>query len=227
MPIAREDVKLDELAAIASIEDPEIRNAVEMLAAAIRGNLVPAPDIDREMARVMEMIGGGTALAHLRRAYGLAKLPYVEDVVMSRRGGSSEERTPTLIFNTYRMTGDHLETLLRDQGVVVGRIHGGTSAAERHAVISGIADGSIEAAILQIDAAGSALNLQAANRIIMLEPSWTPGTNHQAVARAVRIGQLNPVLISWPIVRHSIDEAVMRVLRRKQSGLTELWRAAS
>jgi DNA repair protein RAD16 len=94
-------------------------------------------------------------------------------------------------------------------------------------VVSGIQDGSIDVAILQIDAAGSALNLQAANRIIMLEPSWTPGTNHQAVARAVRIGQHNPVLISWPMVRHSIDEAVMRALRHKQNGLAELWRAAS
>jgi SNF2 family DNA or RNA helicase len=125
------------------------------------------------------------------------------------------------------MTGDRLERLLSEQGVTVGRIHGDTSAAERHAVVSGIQNGSIEAAILQIDAAGSALNLQAANRIIMLEPSWTPGTNHQAVARAVRIGQRNPVLISWPVVRRSIDEAVMRALRRKQDGLTELWRAAS
>jgi SNF2 family DNA or RNA helicase len=174
----------------------------------------------------MEIIGGGTALAHLRRAYGLAKLPYAEDVVMSRRGGSSKG-TPTLIFNTYRLTGDRLETLLREQDVTVGRIHGGTSAAERNAVVSGIADASVEAAILQIDAAGSALNLQAASRIIMLEPSWTPGANHQAVARAVRIGQCNPVLISWPVIRHSIDEAVMRTLRRKQSGLTELWRAPS
>jgi hypothetical protein len=227
VPIAREDVKLDELAAIADIEDAGIRSAVETLTAAIRDGLVPTPDIDREMARLMQMIGGGTALAHLRRAYGLAKLPYVEDVAMSRRGGSRKERTPTLIFNTYRLTGDRLETLLGEQDVTVGRIHGGTSAAERHAVISGIQDGSVEAAILQIDAAGSALNLQAANRIIMLEPSWTPGANHQAVARAVRIGQCNPVLISWPTVRRSIDEAVMRVLRRKQDGLTELWRAAS
>ena len=225
--IAREDVKLDELAAIADIEDAEIRSTIEALAAAIRDGLVPVPDIDREMTRLMEMLGGGTALAHLRRAYGLAKLPYVEDVVMSRRGGSNKERTPTLIFNTYRMTGDCLETLLSEQGVVVGRIHGNTSAAERNAVVAAIQDGSLEAAILQIDAAGSALNLQAANRIIMLEPSWTPGTNHQAVARAVRIGQRNPVLISWPTIRHSIDEAVMRTLRRKQDGLTELWRAAS
>ena len=226
VPIAREDVKLEELAAIADIEEADIRIAVEALAAAIRDGLVPTPDIDREMTRLMKMIGGGTALAHLRRAYGLAKLPYAEDVAMSRRGDSSKG-TPTLIFNTYRLTGDRLETLLSEQGVMVGRIHGDTSAAKRNAVVSGIQDGNVEVAILQIDAAGSALNLQAANRIIMLEPSWTPGANHQAVARAVRIGQCNPVLVSWPMVRHSIDESVMRVLRRKQDGLTELWRAAS
>ena len=221
VPIAREDVILDELAAIADIEDAEIRDAVETLAAAIRDGLVPAPDTERETARLMETIGGGAALAHLRRAYGLAKLPYVEDVVMSRR------KTVTLIFNTYRITGNRLEARLAGQDVTVGRIHGGTSDAERRAVIAGIQDGSVEAAILQIDAAGTALNLQTANRIVMLEPSWTPGANQQAVARAVRIGQQNPVLISWPMVRGSIDEAVMKVLRRKQRGLDELWRAAS
>jgi hypothetical protein len=225
VPIAREDVALDELAAIAGIEDAEIRTAVEALVAAIRGGAVPRPDIDREMLRLMQLVGGGTALAHLRRAYGLVKIPYAEDVVISRRG--NRDRTPTLIFNTYRLTGDRLEAQLNDQDIVVGRIHGGSSTAERQAVVSGIQDGSVDVAILQVDAAGSALNLQTANRIIMLEPSWTPGTNQQAVARAVRIGQRNPVLISWPVVQNSIDAAVMRVLRRKQDGLTELWRAAS
>ncbi len=137
VPIAREDVKLEELAAIAGIEDPEIRTSIEALATAIRDGLVPESDVDREMTRLMQTIGGGAALAHLRRAYGMAKLPYVEDVVMSRRGGSHQERTPTLIFNTYRMTGDRLEKLLHEQDVVVGRIHGDTSAAARQAVISG------------------------------------------------------------------------------------------
>jgi hypothetical protein len=224
VPIARDDVKLDELAAITDIEDGDIPNDIVLLAKAIRDGVVPEPDIDREMTRLMEMIGGGTALAHIRRAYGLAKLPYVEDMVMSRRRNSEE--APVLIFNTYRMTGDRLEKKLKEQGIVVGRIHGDTSNAARNAVISGIQNDSIEAAILQIDAAGSALNLQAANRIIMLEPSWTPGANDQAVARAVRLGQRNPVLISWPVIRQSIDESVIRALRRKQRGLSELWQAA-
>jgi hypothetical protein len=226
VPISRADVKLDELAAIADIEDATVKADIMVLAAAIRDGLVPAPDVDREVARLMQMIGGGVALAHLRIAYALAKLPYVEDVAMSRRGGSNE-RTPMLIFNVHHLVGDRLQALLRDQDIVTGRICGSTSDAGRRAVISGIQDGSVEVAILQIDCAGSALNLQAANRIILLEPSWTPGGNHQAVARAVRIGQRNPVLISWPVVRHSIDEPVMRVLRRKQDGIAELWRTAS
>jgi hypothetical protein len=100
VPIAREDVKLNELAAIADIEDAEIRTAVEALAAAIRDGLVPVPDIDREMTRLMKMIGGGTALAHLRRAYGLAKLLYAEDVVRPAAAAAARERrrsssTPT------------------------------------------------------------------------------------------------------------------------------------
>jgi hypothetical protein len=78
VPIARDDVKLDELAAITDIEDGDIRNDIVLLAKAIRDGSVPEPDIDREMTRLMEIIGGGTALAHIRRAYGFAKLPYCD-----------------------------------------------------------------------------------------------------------------------------------------------------
>jgi len=70
---------------------------------------------------------------------------------------------------------------------------------------------TVQAAVLQVDCAGSALNLQAANRIVMLEPAWSPGVNAQAVARATRIGQENPVLVSWPVIRNSIDERVVVV----------------
>ena len=108
VPIAREDVNLDEVAAIADIEDTDIRVAVQALAAAIAGGLVPAPDIERETARLMQMIGGGAALAHLRRAYGLAKLAYVEDIVMARR------KSVTLIFN-------HLPDYRRPPGGAAGR----------------------------------------------------------------------------------------------------------
>src|SRR5262249_45068272 len=56
VPIAHEDVRLDELAAIADIEDAEIRIAVETLAVAIHDGLVPASDVERETTRLMEMV---------------------------------------------------------------------------------------------------------------------------------------------------------------------------
>ena len=223
VPLDRQDVKLDELIEFARIDDPEIRKLVEAIAVAIEGGIVPTADIDRQIKAVIEMIGGGEAMAHLRRAYGIAKIPDVEDVVAAHHG--TGRCSPVLIFNMYHLTGDLLQTQLQAQGVVVGRIYGETSEAERHAVISGIQNGTIEAAVLQIDAAGSALNLQAANRIVMLEPSWAPGANRQAVARAVRIGQQNPVLVSWPMIRQSIDEYVLARLRGKQGG--DPWEVAA
>jgi SNF2 family DNA or RNA helicase len=173
------------------------------------------------------MTGSDTAMAHLRRAYGIAKIEWTVDVVTSCHSFSVVKPSPVLIFNTYHLTGDKLENRLVDEGISVGRIDGSTSDLERKRVISAIQTNSIEAAILQVDAAGSALDLQTANRVIMLEPSWAPGTNKQAVARAVRVGQKNPVLVSWPYIEKSLDQYVLQRLREKREGMTGLWGIAS
>ena len=78
-------------------------------------------------------------------------------------------------------------------------------------------------ALLQIDAAGAGLNFQAADTVVMLEPSWSPGINEQAIGRACRIGQDTAVRILWPVVRGTIDESVLRVLRRKAGNARVLW----
>jgi hypothetical protein len=44
-----------------------------LLTAAIRDGLVPEPDIDREMTRLMEMIGGGTSTRRLLSGGGIAE----------------------------------------------------------------------------------------------------------------------------------------------------------
>jgi hypothetical protein len=192
-----------------------------MLAAA-RGTRAGS-DIDREMARAMEMIGGGTASPIPGAAMG-AKLPYVEDVVMSRRGGISQGANAGS-SSTPLTTGDHLETRSatraswsvhswRDLGCRASR--GIWESGRQH-----------EAAILQTRRRqGSALNLVAANRIVMLEPGWT--WDQPTGPPAPCAGQRrNPV---WFLVAGGSPfhrQAVIRALRRKQSGLTELWRAAS
>ena len=70
----------------------------------------------------------------------------------------------------------------------------------------------------QIQAAGTAIDLDATKRPIFLEQAWTPALNHQAIMRHIRVakgGVLLPVLGEALAVDGSIDMAVQEVLARK------------
>ena len=54
---------------------------------------------------------------------------------------------------------------------------------------------SFDIAIIQIDCGGTGLNLQGANRIYITSPHYNPAIEMQAIARAHRIGQKQPVLV--------------------------------
>lgn len=57
---------------------------------------------------------------------------------------------------------------------------------------------------------GLGLNLQRANRIIILDPMWNPVIDKQACFRAYRYGQTKPVFIYRFIVSDSIEERIYR-----------------
>lgn len=67
----------------------------------------------------------------------------------------------------------------------------------------------------QILAAGTAVTLTAASEVAMVEPSWVPGENQQAIARAHRLGQRDSVLASFLYLPGTLDERIMTVFRRK------------
>lgn len=74
--------------------------------------------------------------------------------------------------------------------------------------------------ILNIAAGGVGFNLTKATRVVFPEFAWTPGDNDQAVDRAHRIGQDNPVLAQYLVYRNSIDRNVMEVVFGKR-GVTQ------
>lgn len=71
-------------------------------------------------------------------------------------------------------------------------------------------------AICQMKAAGIGLTLTAANHLWIVEPSWTPADNDQAVKRIVRIGQRRTTSIKYVTLSGSIEAAVNEVLRKKR-----------
>ena len=104
-----------------------------------------------------------------------------------------------------------------DAHIFIGEITGSTPVEERQAVIDRFADaagGSI--LVCQIQAGGTGLNIQAASVVIFCEPQIKPSLTRQALSRVYRMGQVRTVLVFQLLCEDTIDEAVMRILDKKQ-----------
>jgi superfamily II DNA or RNA helicase len=69
--------------------------------------------------------------------------------------------------------------------------------------------------LLQINAGGQGLNLQAASVVVLCEPQTKPSTEVQAIARAHRMGQTRRVLVHRLLARGTCDESLLTVLAQK------------
>jgi SWI/SNF-related matrix-associated actin-dependent regulator of chromatin subfamily A3 len=52
----------------------------------------------------------------------------------------------------------------------------------------------------------SRLNLAMANRVFIVEPQWNPSVENQAVARALRLGQKQTVLVTRYVVEQTVEQ---------------------
>jgi len=193
---------------------------------------VPARDIDldgippealQELERLLdnnqtERLGELMApLATLRRRIGMLKAAHCADIVKAEAESGGGK---TILFYHHKDVGEALVEQLRPLQMFKGggaHYTGGMAQAKRDAVVKQFTgDKNCRVLVAQIMAAGTGLNLQAAERIIIVEPAWTPASNEQAIARAYRAGQKKKVWASFVCLENSIDERITSALIRKQ-----------
>ncbi len=101
-------------------------------------------------------------------------------------------------------------------GAVFGPLSGEVPAARRQRLVDEFAAADGHAVLLcQIEAGGVGLNLQAASVVILCEPQVKPTLEHQAVARAHRMGQVRTVQVHRLLATHSVDERMLDILENK------------
>jgi SWI/SNF-related matrix-associated actin-dependent regulator 1 of chromatin subfamily A len=183
------------------------------------------------MQKAIELIGktedGPQALAGLgpqvefsRRYVGLSKVPTVVQIVKEELDAKAYEK---IILFAYHRDVLHF---LRDSFVAYGPLllFGGTPPIKRDQVVRKFQrDSRCRVAVLQVQAAGVAINLTAASEVAFVEASWVPADNAQAVMRAHRIGQEKPVRVRFFNIANSVDEQIHRVLRRKTKDLVSVF----
>ncbi len=138
-----------------------------------------------------------------------------------------------LVFTQYVAMARLLERHLSRAGVPHQFLHGGTTVAEREAMVARFQAGEVPVFLLSLKAGGTGLNLTQADHVIHVDRWWNPAVEEQATDRAYRIGQTRPVQVHRFVTQGTIEEKIAELLSRKraladtvlgrgEAGLTEL-----
>ncbi len=71
--------------------------------------------------------------------------------------------------------------------------------------------------IFSLKAAGTGLNLTAANHVIHYDLWWNPALEAQATDRAYRIGQKSNVMVQRFITKNTIEERINQMIKKQKS----------
>lgn len=130
-----------------------------------------------------------------------------------------EQGHRVLIFSQFLNQLDIVEDFLTGTGMSFRRLDGSMSSLEKQRRIDAYnAPGSdIFAFLLSTRAGGVGINLATADTVIIMDPDFNPHQDMQALSRAHRIGQSHPVLCFQLMTRHSVEEKIMQVGKKKMA----------
>lgn len=159
------------------------------------------------------------AFATERRAIGLAKAPWVAELVNEELTINPSRKI--VIFAFHRDVLNCLAELLDTFGVV--RVDGEVGTKDKQKAQDRFqTDPTVRVFLGQIKAASTNLTLTAAADVILAEASWNPGDNYQAIRRCRRIGQTKPVLARY-VTMVGADDKISRILAERSQELDTLF----
>ncbi len=127
-----------------------------------------------------------------------------------------EEEHSALVFSQFTSFLDLLEHDLKKQNMDFLRLDGSTQVKKRKKLIESFQCGDGPPVfLLSLKAGGQGLNLTRASYVFHLDPWWNPAVENQASDRAHRIGQKKNVTITRILMRHTIEEKMMTLKKKK------------
>lgn len=89
-------------------------------------------------------------------------------------------------------------------------------SGNRAEIVEAFNRGEAPVFLISLKAGGVGLNLTTADTVIMYDPWWNPAAEQQAIDRAHRIGQTQPVTVFRLIAEHSVEEKILALQDRKK-----------
>lgn len=134
-----------------------------------------------------------------------------------------ENNEKVLVFTQFREMGNLLEHFIAERyGVKPLFYHGGCTVKRRNEMVEAFQTNRADKIfILSLKAAGTGLNLTAANHVIHYDLWWNPAVEAQATDRAYRIGQKSNVVVHRFITKNTFEEQINSMIQSKKA-LAEL-----
>lgn len=140
----------------------------------------------------------------------LGKLDQITDA------SDSYEPVKSVVFSQWTKMLDRIQKSLKITGIRVARLDGAMKRSERTAALESFKNNpTIEVLLVSLRAGGTGLNLVSACRAYLMDPYWNPAVENQGLDRVHRMGQTRPVITTKYIMRHSIEENMLRLQKRK------------
>jgi len=126
-----------------------------------------------------------------------------------------EEGHKVLVFSQFTKLLAYVRRHLDGQQIEYAYLDGKTR--DRAAVVEQFqTDPNTNLFLISLKAGGLGLNLTAAGYVFLLDPWWNPAVEAQAIDRAHRIGQTQPVFAYRLIARDTVEEKILDLQRSKR-----------
>jgi SNF2 family DNA or RNA helicase len=133
----------------------------------------------------------------------------------------AESGRKAIVFSQWVEPLEFLAAALRALGPL--QYHGKVPAAQRQAVLDRFQREPHKHVILMsYGTGGVGLNLQFTNYVFLFDRWWNPAVEDQAINRAHRIGQREPVFVTRFVTQGTIEGRIAEVLERKRQVFNEL-----
>jgi len=120
-----------------------------------------------------------------------------------------------ILFSQWTKSLDWLDERLQPFNPLI--YHGGVPTKKREPILDQFKnDPDAHLLLMSYGTGAVGLNLQFAGYVFLFDRWWNPAVEDQAINRAHRIGQKNPVIVTRFICAGTIEERIDRVLREKR-----------
>lgn len=129
----------------------------------------------------------------------------------------------TLVFSTFVKEMRCIRAMLREAGIQSLLYHGDMSGPERESVLAKFKTPEDKnlVLIIQMNAGGTGLNLQIANRCYVTSPAYNPSLELQCIARAHRTGQTKEVTCIRLVMQDTVEEKILDIQKKKLAMISE------